>query len=51
MSNEWDTGLRISMSVILKKGTEFMKADEVSGCGSAEINSPRAWLLFKEYKN
>jgi hypothetical protein len=36
------------MSGILEKGTEFIKADNVSGWGSAEINSPQAWLLFKE---
>jgi hypothetical protein len=48
MSKEWGTVPGMSMSGILEKGTEFIKADKVSGCGSAEINSPRAWFLFKE---
>jgi hypothetical protein len=47
MSKEWDTVPRISMSGILETGTEFIKVDKANGCG-AEINSPWAWLLFKE---
>ena len=39
----------MSMSGILEKATEFIKADKVSVCGSAEINSMRALLLFKEF--
>jgi len=36
----------MSMIGILEKGTEFIKTDKVSVCGSAEINSLRALLLL-----